>query len=663
MTAKAQPSSKAVAHRTVQMQRRVDRMLWGAILGVGTMLTWLSIARYQGYNAGMLDLGNMAQAIASVQWGQPLVYTAASGPTSRLAFHVEWFYFLLAVPYMLWPDPRLLLIIQAVLFVLGALPVYWMTLRHTHSVVAARCLALIYLLYPTAQTSVLFDLHGDTLAMPLLLFALDALDRRAWRSYGLFTILALSCKFYVALPVAVLGLLIWWLYGERGIGWITSISAMVYGAVAFLVIRPLFTTAATSDVHRGLNYITFYFGRLQEIAATWDQRLINALIVFAPVLLVSWRGWYWLLPGMPVAAAVLLSTGPGGAYDFRYHHYAIVVPFILMAAIAGVTRMSERSSAAPVQRKKGRSWQGDLGLNLGIVIIFNIAFVDTPLNPLFWMKVPGYGLDSSGYGRTDRDRMKDRFLREVVPPDAAIATSVFLAPHLVNRETLYVVRYPDDPGGWRFPAILPQVDYVLADALFDYRRVTDNRVAGGITYEIREIVQVLDDPDFALVTMRDGLLLFQRNAPPAAALLQQVDVLDAHKPALSTDVAGPIALVGTEIEPLGRRRWRATFEWQRTRSEPLNERYVAVSWLDGIDHTRMVHLPTYVLFPTMEWASDHIIRETFDVQIPPDIDPGRYTWKVAWYHSGHSEAYATDERSQVADSPPLIVGTIEVEKE
>ncbi len=37
--------------------------------------------------------------------------------------------------------------------------------------------------YPTALTSVLFDFHGDTLAMPLLLFALDALDQRAWGRY------------------------------------------------------------------------------------------------------------------------------------------------------------------------------------------------------------------------------------------------------------------------------------------------------------------------------------------------------------------------------------------------------------------------------------------------------------------------------------------------
>lgn len=67
----------------------VDMILWLSLLACGAMLIWLSIARYQGYNAGMLDLGNMTQAIASVQRGQPLLFTYHDGPTSRLAFHVE----------------------------------------------------------------------------------------------------------------------------------------------------------------------------------------------------------------------------------------------------------------------------------------------------------------------------------------------------------------------------------------------------------------------------------------------------------------------------------------------------------------------------------------------------------------------------------------------
>src|SRR5262249_42110775 len=160
----------------------------------------------------------------------------------RLSGHVELIYFLFSPLYRLWPDPQPLLVIQAALFVLGALPVYRIAMRRAKSRFAARCLALIYLLYPTAQTSVLFDFHGDTLAMPILLFALDALDQRSWKRYMLYIALALSCKFYIAAPVALIGVYAF-LWGEqRRAGVLTVALAVIYGLVAFLIVRPLFVS-------------------------------------------------------------------------------------------------------------------------------------------------------------------------------------------------------------------------------------------------------------------------------------------------------------------------------------------------------------------------------------------------------------------------------------
>ncbi|MEM8533702.1 MAG: DUF2079 domain-containing protein [Chloroflexota bacterium] len=106
-----------------------DWVLWVFVCVWGILLAFLSVATFAGYNSGMYDIGNMAQAIASVQRGEPLVFTYIDGPTSRLAFHVEFFYYILALPYMVWPDPQLLLTIQALLYALGAIPVYAITYR------------------------------------------------------------------------------------------------------------------------------------------------------------------------------------------------------------------------------------------------------------------------------------------------------------------------------------------------------------------------------------------------------------------------------------------------------------------------------------------------------------------------------------------------------
>ena len=126
-------------------------------------LIWLSIMRYCAYNAEG-DLGNMSQAVWSSTQGKPLVFTSNHGPLSRLALHVELFYFLIAPFYAIFPSPAMLLVFQAMLFVAGAFPLYILAKRRLESCWTASVIVVIYLFYPAAQTAMLFDFHGDTLA-------------------------------------------------------------------------------------------------------------------------------------------------------------------------------------------------------------------------------------------------------------------------------------------------------------------------------------------------------------------------------------------------------------------------------------------------------------------------------------------------------------------
>lgn len=632
-----------------------DPFLWLITLIVGAVIATLSLLSYAGYNSGMLDLGAMAQAIMSVLRGQPLVTTSPAGNVSRLAGHVEIIYFFFAPLLALWPDPRALLIAQTVLAASGAVPAYRIALRRLDSVLAARCAALVYLLYPVALTAMLFDFHGDTLAMPLLMFALDAADRRAWRAFAAWIILSLLCKVYVAVVVAGIGAYLFLWGGQRRVGLITSLVAVAYGIVVFFGLRPLFAAAGGERIANA--YIQFYFGAMDTLLETADQRLLNALVILGPAMFLAWRGWRWLLPALPITGAALLSTGPGSGFHFTSHHYATIVPFVVMAMIDGAARL--RSAAeATVSRARVRHWRADLIFTTLIVALVSALLVDQPLNPLFWMGLPGQGLDPSAYGVTARDRLKDRFLAtHAPPPEAPIAASMFLAPRLVNRDTLYIVRYPDDPGGERLPALLPRVDYVLADALFDRRIVDGDTVFGGPDYERREIGLLLRDPNFGLVAAEDALLLFMRNA--ATPLVQRVEVVSGNDlPNLSASF-GTIQLLGADVTSLGGRRYRARFAWTATGPLPADRSLIPVSMLDGVEG-RIVHLPTFAMLPTAEWPTGAIIREEFDVELPADVRAGSYAWRVAWYDPAHPDAYATDARSRFADAAPAVAAIVNV---
>ena len=656
-----------------------DPALWIAIILTCTLTAGLGLARYRGYNSGILDLGSMAQAIFSVLHGQPLITTGSGGNFSRLAGHVELIYYAFAPLLAIWPSPTTLLVAQSALVACGAIPAYRLAMRRLDSRMAARCVALIYLLYPVGLTAVLFDFHGDTLAMPLLLFALDAADRRAWRSFVLWAALALSCKMYMALPIVGIGAYLFLWGGRRRAGMITVAMAAIYGALVFFVLREMFRPTGTVT-SAASTYTKFYFGSLGDVGTTIGERILNALVVFGPALLMAWRGWRWLLVGAPLALAALISTGPGAGYDFRYHHYAAVVPFVIMAVVDGAGRMRERGDApsppAPLpERERGvglplsrsgrggrgvrassRNWRGDLAFTTLVVGIITALMVDTPLNPTFWLNIPGMGLDPSIYGMTSRDALKDRFLAEYVPPTVPIAASMFLGAHLADRNMLYAVRYSDDPGGKRLPSILPKVDAVVADALFDWRTLAGETLLGGVDYEAQEIALLLRDPSFALRANRDGLLFFDRGG---AGLRQEIVVgTDVALPPQQADF-GPIRMLGAQVTPLGGRRYLAEFAWQLSGNVPTG-RLLAISRIDGIPDARIVHLPSYLLLPTNQWREGQVITERFEVELPTEVAPGSYVWRTAWYNPAHSEAYATDQRSQLSGSSDQEITRIEV---
>jgi uncharacterized membrane protein len=609
---------------------------------------WLSVARYRGYNAGMFDLGIITQAIWSGSRGQPLVFTAHGVPVSRLARHVELFYFVPALLYRLLPRPEMLLLFQALLYVLGAWPIYALSRRRLDKGWLAVGFAVMYLLYPVAQTAVLWDFHGDTLAMPLLAFALEALDRGAWYSYGLWLVLSLSCKVYVAVPVVALGV-VCWLRGERRVGVWTVLLASAWGAIAFFLVRSAFAPAQAAEVRAtAASYIAYRFGDSHEILSTVPARLLNAVIVGAPALWLGWRAPLWLLPTVAVAFPVLVSSGPGPSFAYFYHHYALAVPFFLAANIHGAEGLQRRRSDAT-------PWM--VGIAVMVVFLFNVYFVDTPLNPSFHSpgNPPGtaFALTSPTYEITPRDRFKNGWLARSVPARTALAANAFLAPHIANRRILYLTRNQDAVRD--LADFHQELEIVVADALMDVAFADDGRVfAGGVLYEQEAVRFLLQSERFGLVRSDDGLLLFQQGAQ---GLRQAVRATDVDRvPPLQARFDDVIGLVDAQVETAGKGRFRLTCDWVALSPRVRDTTYVAVSQPLGLEHARVVHLPTYALLPTPDWAADSVIRESFEFAVPEEAPPGVYPLVVGWYDAGSPSATDTDERSRLGRT--IQIGTL-----
>ena len=193
---------------------RWGQLLTALIIAAAVGLAAYSIARHNAFNSKVYDLGLHVQVWWNTAHGR--LFASSIEVTNYLGDHVSPIILLLAPLYRLWPDPRLLLMLQAAALALGAWPLALLA-RHRlqaswpeQAPLAALGLALIYLTYPALGFVNRFEFHEETLAVPLLLtaFWLHEVKRRGWLSMTL--LLVLLVKEDAGLTVAAFGLWMAW---------------------------------------------------------------------------------------------------------------------------------------------------------------------------------------------------------------------------------------------------------------------------------------------------------------------------------------------------------------------------------------------------------------------------------------------------------------------
>src|SRR6266704_340062 len=181
------------------------------VLAVITYCVYLIIyqaARQDAFKTNAEDLAIMDQAIWSLLHGSLFHQTVCNTLTdtncyglsgiSRFAIHFEPILFPVSLLYVLWSDPKTLLVFQTIVVASGAFPAFWLARLRLRSGWAAVPFALLYLLYPVQLFAVTFDFHAETLTAALLLFAIYFLYIRKTIWCFVFIVLSLACKEEIA---------------------------------------------------------------------------------------------------------------------------------------------------------------------------------------------------------------------------------------------------------------------------------------------------------------------------------------------------------------------------------------------------------------------------------------------------------------------------------
>lgn len=302
-----------------------------------------------------------------------------------LGEHIQVIHLLLIPVYWLWPSQQLLEICQSAALAAGAFPVFWIARRHTGSVWGAACLAMAYLLYAPMQfLDIAIDFktfRPNSFEIPLLLYGLDALERRKYVGFAACAFLCLLCQEDAAMVLGPLGL--WIAYDsyrrtsnavdgspdgaassaknrKRGIAWGLGLAVfgIAYVALVIAVVLPWFRSGA--EVH-----FTSYFSELGDSPGQILKNLVTQPGLFLGRLCSLGSVLFGLALLIPLGVLPLLSPSRlavalplWGVLSLNqissmpvHHFHAPLVPILLWAAAAGL------GNAPPVWGRLSAAWE------------------------------------------------------------------------------------------------------------------------------------------------------------------------------------------------------------------------------------------------------------------------------------------------------------------
>ncbi|MDR1449630.1 MAG: DUF2079 domain-containing protein [Propionibacteriaceae bacterium] len=309
---------------------RRDLLFYGLLAGIAILCSLVyaavSLGRYDHFQTGE-DLGLFGEAVRSyADFSAPLSALKAQGSFNLLGDHFTPIIAALAPFYKLWPDVRLLLVAQALLFGATAAAIGLACrsqLRPWAGLLVAGAFGLSWGVVEAAA----YDFHETAFAVPFLAFALLAARARRWRVLWIFCGLLWLTKEDMTFFTAGLALTLLAQKQVRQAAALAAASVTVFAVLVWGVIPRLsfygrytyFSVVAdetmAASVARHLSTPAFWV-YLAALAVTAGLGLLSPLA----------------LAGLPVIASRLVSSDDAYlSFGFHYNATLMTVCFIALA--------------------------------------------------------------------------------------------------------------------------------------------------------------------------------------------------------------------------------------------------------------------------------------------------------------------------------------------
>ncbi len=391
-----------------------------------------SFLRYDNFFTGRFDLGNMDQAVWNTIHGRIFKITDPNGTDiiSRLSFHADFLLILISPLYLIWANPKMLLLFQSIVLGLGAVFVYLLSEKILKNKNISLAFSFAYLLNPSLQFSNLYDFHPVTLATTFLLGAFYFLIKK--RYFWFLTLLALATltKEHIWVIASLFGIYLFFVDKKKLMGVLITVFSL--GIFYYLITKAI--PLARGTQHFALSYYSDFGESLLTIARNvflspgkiigtllHKKQLIYLIRIFFPLGFLSLFYPIILVFTLPDFFINLLSNN-SQLRQIYYQYTATITPFIFISAIYGVSILRKRFSQLPL---KFFTWYLLIAAILGAYYIGPLPGSKNPSISMFTKQLP-------------QKKIIEDFL-DSMPSKFSIAATNNLGSHLSKRQKIFTI--------------------------------------------------------------------------------------------------------------------------------------------------------------------------------------------------------------------------------
>ncbi len=415
--------------------------------------------------------------------------------------HIQFIHLFLLPLYLIWPSHLLLELCETLALAIGAIPLYRMAVRHSRSTTAGKAMVAAYLCYfPMQFLDIAIDLktfRPISFGIPVLLFALEAIELKHWKTATILLLLTLTAKEDYAIVLGPLGLWIAWrqwheskltttnpkptFFKSIAPGISLSLFAVVYLALVVKIAIPWFRSG--DQVHY-VGYFSKFGNSLGEVVwnLLFNPSLLGSELIqpgtfiygFALIVPLGFLPLFSpsrLLVAAPIFGLLCLNEL---AHDPRHHFHAPIVPILCWAAAAGLGNIPALMEHCSLKRKS-------LNINSATVRTFathflwssaiatGIFFSLGPLGLVFWDSGSAWYWERL-YVPGERANQFPK-VAQLVPPESNVASTDFVHPRFTHHARSYdYSNYRRKVNDYQ-SGVPADTDYIVIDTQHPYSEI------------------------------------------------------------------------------------------------------------------------------------------------------------------------------------------------